>query len=44
MENPVIPCQRCGLDGGKAHKGWVLLCDPCVMQDELDFWEDKGES
>ena len=41
MDQPVIPCDRCGKPGGIAHKGWNLLCDPCAIQDELEFWEDK---
>jgi len=41
MDEPVIACDRCKQPGGLAHRGWHLLCEECVREDNMEFWEDK---
>ena len=41
MEDPVIPCERCGHGGATAYAGWQLLCQRCIKEDQGEYWEEE---
>ena len=40
IDEPDIPCQRCGSFGATAYLGWALLCQACQQSDN-DWYEDE---